>query len=280
MIIWLASYPKSGNTLLRSIISSYFYTNDGNFTFDLLKYTKQFPSKFYFQKLGIDIDNEIEMQKNYIEAQKLINSYNPLNFIKTHSSYKLEYHYNFTDHKNTLGMIYIVRDPRNVILSFSNHYEMSLEQSLKEMLSSSFTVGQKFKTDTPCFVGPWNNHYNSWKTEESKDKYLLIRYEDLINEKRKTIIKILEFISKLSQSKLVLDEKKLKNLLKTTDFFYLQNLEEKGNFNESMKEIKTGKKIKFFDKGPENQWKILLEDNFKNKIEASFKKEMLELGYL
>ena len=98
-------------------------------------------------------------------------------------------------------------------------------------------------------------------------------------KKKKTIIKILEFIAKISQSKLVLDEKKLENLIKTTDFIYLQNLEKKEKFNESMKEIKTGKKIKFFDKGPKNQWKNLLKDNLRKKIETVFKKEMEELGY-
>ena len=50
MIIWLSSYPKSGNTWLRSLLSSYFYTNDGSFNFNLLKNIDQFPSAPYFSK--------------------------------------------------------------------------------------------------------------------------------------------------------------------------------------------------------------------------------------
>ena len=48
MIIWIASYPKSGNTWLRSLLSSYLYTNDGKFEFNLLKNIDLFPSKKYF----------------------------------------------------------------------------------------------------------------------------------------------------------------------------------------------------------------------------------------
>ena len=50
MIIWLASYPKSGNTWLRSLLSSYFFTNDGSFNFNILKNIDQFPSAPYFSK--------------------------------------------------------------------------------------------------------------------------------------------------------------------------------------------------------------------------------------
>ena len=45
MIIWLASYPKSGNTWLRSLLSAYFFSQNGKFNFKLLKNIKQFSSK-------------------------------------------------------------------------------------------------------------------------------------------------------------------------------------------------------------------------------------------
>ena len=52
MIIWLTSYPKSGNTWVRSFLSAYYYSNDGRFSFELLKKIRQFPSKEFFdQKL-------------------------------------------------------------------------------------------------------------------------------------------------------------------------------------------------------------------------------------
>ena len=55
MFIWLASYPKSGNTLVRSLLTSYYFSEDGNFNFELIKNIKQFPHVGLFEKLGIDI---------------------------------------------------------------------------------------------------------------------------------------------------------------------------------------------------------------------------------
>lgn len=280
MIIWIASYPKSGNTLVRSILSSYLFTKDGNFKFELLNYIKQFPSRYIFDKINVDIDNKFEVEKNYIKAQKLINSFNKSNFLKTHSAYKLNYHYNFTNFENTLGAIYVVRDPRNVITSFSNHYDMSLEQSLEYMTSMSFYTGTEFKTDFPTYVGSWSYNYNSWKSEELKNKCLLIKYEDLINQKEDTIIQILQFIAKLSKIKLKLNKKKLENTIKTTDFQYLQNLEKEKGFGEAMTSKIKDKKIKFFYLGPKNNWKKILNEEIKKKIEINFKKEMIELGYI
>ena len=73
MIIWLASYPKSGNTLVRSLLSGYFFSKDGQFNFELLKTIDQFPHIKIFNQLGINLSDKKEVEKNYIEAQKLIN---------------------------------------------------------------------------------------------------------------------------------------------------------------------------------------------------------------
>ena len=73
MIIWLASYPKSGNTLTRSILSSYFFSKDGKFKFENLDKIKQFPLTNDFMSLGIDPNNEEEVFKNFINVQNFIN---------------------------------------------------------------------------------------------------------------------------------------------------------------------------------------------------------------
>ena len=58
MILWLASYPKSGNTLLRSILSSYFFSNDGVFKFENLYQISQFPLLKHFTSIGVDINDK------------------------------------------------------------------------------------------------------------------------------------------------------------------------------------------------------------------------------
>ena len=54
MIVWLASYPKSGNTLIRSMLSAYYFSSDGEYNFELVKNIRQFPSAALFEREGVD----------------------------------------------------------------------------------------------------------------------------------------------------------------------------------------------------------------------------------
>ena len=80
MIVWLASYPKSGNTLVRSMLAAYFFSNDGVYHFDLLRNIKQFPQIALFARMGINIQDEKEIIKNYIRVQESFNKKGVYNF--------------------------------------------------------------------------------------------------------------------------------------------------------------------------------------------------------
>ena len=112
------------------------------------------------------------------------------------------------------------------------------------------------------------------------EKYLLVKYEDLISDKEKTFINILKFIHKLGKINFVLDKNKLKNILDSTSFDKMQNLERDKGFKESVIKEKSGDKIKFFNLGPKNNWKKSLDLKIRKKIENSFEKELNELKYL
>ena len=279
MIIWLASYPKSGNTFLRSLLSSYYFSEDGNFTFDLLKNIQQFPSSELFDKIDINLNDKYEVAKNYIKTQELINKSNNLQFWKTHSSFcKMYNKFNFSDLNNSLGAIYLVRDPRNVITSFANHNSKKIDETTN-LLLNDLAIGNE-KNDVEVYMGSWAFNFNSWKIYKSSNKYLLVKYEDLVNNTKKVFISILEFINKLSNKNLFIDDNKVNKVIETTNFKYMKNLENNYGFSEAKINSETGKKVNFFNLGPNNDWKKLLEDKYKKKIENSFKKEMLELGYL
>jgi len=278
MIIWLASYPKSGNTLLRSILASYFFSKDGNFNFNHLNFINQFPTISQFSKLGIDTSNEKEIFRNFIEAQKLINKEEKsIKFLKTHSSLSKINNVNFTDFNNSLGAIYIVRDPRNVVTSFAHHYGLSIEQSTNIMIDEKKWLS---KTDITykTFLGSWNINYNSWK--QFKNNLLLIKYEDLVSKKKTTLLKIFKFIKNLTNNSFEIDMVKLNKSIKSTEFQKLKKLEEEKIFTESMIDNVTGKRRNFFRLGKANNWKLHLDEKFTTIIEHKFEKEMIELGYL
>jgi len=284
MFIWLASYPKSGNTLVRALLASYFFSKDGNFNFETIKNINQFPNSDLFEKIGIDIKNEKEVLKNYIKAQENINQKNSTQFLKTHS-YLFNIENNpFTDLNNTLGVIYIVRDPRNVVSSYAHHAAISIDEAAYQITNSIIWGGDlksnRVSDRTKVYLGSWSSNFHSWKSFKSIGKYLLIKYEDLINNKKETFIKILEFIHKLQKVDFTVDTPKLNNAIESTNFEKLKILEKEKGFIESKVDIKTGKKIPFFNLGANNNWKKILNPKIVDKIENSFKKEMVELGYL
>ena len=74
MIIWLASYPKSGNTWIRSFLSSILYTPNGETNLEGIKKLQQYPLKRQFDGLikeNFDLNN---LSKNWIKSQEIINS--------------------------------------------------------------------------------------------------------------------------------------------------------------------------------------------------------------
>ena len=287
MIIWLSSYPKSGNTLLRSMISAYFFTQDGNFNFKTLNKINQFPDFKLFKNYGINTSDHMEIVKNYINVQRQINTKdkNSIRFIKTHSGLRNINGYPFTDLNNSLGAIYIVRDPRSVAKSYANHNQMSLERASDRMLEDKATLGglknpineaDKILTH----MGSWSSNYESWKVFKKYNRYLLVKYEDMIKNKEKTFVTIIKFIHKLADLKFTIDGDKLKNILQTTSFEYMQKAEKNFGFEESVKTKKDSEKNTFFKYGPNINTPESLPAEIKNNLEASLKKEMEELGYL
>ena len=280
MIIWLASYPKSGNTWVRSIIASLIYTNNGIFDFSLLDKIKQFPSKIFFKDLSNNLSDFNEIAKHWITAQDFINLDNQVKFLKTHHIKCKIGQYNFTDKKNTLATIYIVRDPRNLVSSISNHYSKSLKDSKDFLLTPKFIAG--FKKDgglerdsIKTLLGTWKEHYKYWK--KNNENFLLIKYEDLIKDTNSELIKIINFLKKFI--KIETNEIKIKNILDTTNFKYLKNLEKEGKFNENAYE-NINKKKEFFHLGPNNNWENILKNKIKDEIEEKLSSEMKELGYI
>ena len=127
------------------------------------------------------------------------------------------------------------------------------------------------------FLSSWSENYNSWK--QLKDKCLFIKYEDLVNKKKTTLLRIFRFIEKISSSKLEINMVKLNKSIKSTEFENMKSLEERYSFPESMIDKVTGGRKKFFNLGPKNNWKRTLDSKNKILIEKNFEKEMNELGY-
>ena len=272
MIIWLASYPKSGNTMLRTMLSSYLFTEDGSFNFDIMKNIKQFPNWAVYENLGVNYKDINEVIKNSIRVQESFNKKDSVGFVKTHNMlFNFNRKFPFTNLENTLGVVYIVRDPRNVVLSYARHLKISPKETVKFMT--------KGKANEMFLMGNWAENFISWKSFQNYNKYLLIKYEDLVSKREETFQKILQFIFKLRNINFTLDSNKMGTVLKNTTFEKLKNLEKEKGFRESIKGD-DGKQIPFFDKGKSRDWSKTLDKNLIKEIENCFENEMKELKYL
>ena len=274
MIIWCASYPKSGNTWVRAILSALLYSKDGIFNFNLLHEVNQFPIRSSFKDFINDYTDLKKISQYWIKAQEKINSDGKLRILKTHNGNYNFLGNDFTNKKNTLGVIYIVRDPRNIAASISNHYMLNMEESVNFMLDEKKTIFSTIKSDTTeeniiNLLCSWKDHYNSWKIASN---LILIKYEDLLSDTKSQINRLSMFLKKFG--KFESSDKKINNIIKTTSFEILKKNEENEGFEEAHSHTK------FFNLGPKNIWKNVLNEKLIYRIEKNFKKEMEELNYL
>ena len=280
MIIWLASYPKSGNTWLRMFLKSYYQKPGTKFgleksALDDFKTHGGFPDLNLLKRLKINYNKFPEIVRNWETMQDYINLNKRTNFVKTHNSMCTVGPYKFTTNRNTKGGIYLIRDPRDVLVSYSNHTGYDYEKTFKSMCSSDNyetpNTGIKNNKFHKALLGSWSDHYNSWKSYKSS-KILIIKYEDMISDSYSSFRKIINYLSQIDDLKL--DEGKLNNAIKQTEFKELQKLEKKEGFSEK------GVGELFFKRGKVGSWKNELSTNLTNQIEKIFYKEMVELGYI
>ena len=282
MIFWVASYPKSGNTWLRALLCSYYYSENGTFDQKLLRKIDQFPQKRYYSNFNYDQTIVTDTSKFWIKAQEIINLDKKVKFFKTHNILGGLNGNQFTDSKNTIGSIYIVRDPRNVITSLKNHYEINNSEALEFMLNKNkYIYDYHTKNDYSDFqlISSWENNYRSWKNQKNI-LVKFIKYEDLYNKTYEVFKDLVEFINMTCKNKNKFDKNKAQKAIYSSSFDKLKSIENKNVFSESVLSKIGAKKISFFHLGPKNNWKNIFDKSYQNKLNLTFESNLKELNYI
>lgn len=291
-IFWICSYPKSGNTLVRAILTGLFFSNDGKVKFDNMRNIGLFETtrrlnfiksinKEDFYNLG-----DLKILSKYwqkIQTNQELKIEKGFGFLKTHSSLVSIKENLFTSKEITKGYIYIIRDPRDLCISWAYHSNYSIDESINFLCNPLSVLKWANKSKYSIipknifplqFISSWDEHVKSWTKNDIKVPKLIIKYEDLISNKRMIIKEIIEFFDKNYGIKINNTKTKLENILKTTSFNYMKQMEAKSDFDEAMPWSN------FFREGKKHQWKTILNKKQQSKIIENFKEYMRMFDYL
>ena len=271
--IFLASYPKSGNTWMRAIISN-LYNFDKDFNLKTLKSIPLLSIKKNFDEFENKIysDNNVLhfdwVSENIIDCQKILNKKsNHLNIFKTHSVR----HKKFTNENVNAGFIYIIRDPRDVVISFKNFSGKSLDKIINELLFEKKNIINT--NGAHELFSTWELNVLSWLNYKTVPR-LIIRYEDLKVNIKEVVIKVIEFLNKTHRIKLNLSDADIDQIIENTNFNNLKKIENKYGFDESSEHSR------FFRSGTSNQWKDILSKTKLGLIENNLETLMKHFNYI
>jgi len=271
--ILLVSYPKSGNTWLRAIISNLLIKKN-DFSLNDLKQIQLLSSKKnfkHFKNIPYDQEGDINFNwtsDNIIKCQNILNKQNISHkFYKSHSVR----HKKFTNETVNLGFIYIVRDPRDVVISLSKFAGGSIDRAIHEILYSSYSVARA--NGVKELLSTWDLHINSWREYKTVSR-LFLKYEDLLNQTSDSILKIIEFINNITSNSILANDIDIKKIIENTNFSNLKKLEKTNGFNEA------SKYSNFFRSGKQNQWKDILNIDQRRLIETKFGQIMKYFNYI
>jgi hypothetical protein len=273
-ILWIASYPKSGNTLMRAIISSLVYTEDGVFDFDLFKKISLLDTNpFYDFVKNLNIDdynnlNNLKISSKYWKtAQQKFEEKTSNIIFKTHAANLMYGKNKYTTSNTSFGAIYLIRDPRDIPSSYSYHQEKSIDGILSDMINKSTTItNPKMNISVP--LSSWDVHVKSWELLETPK--LIIKFEDLVNNTKKIIEVVSNFLEFL-KIEFSCNNMKVENIYKSTQFKKLKSEEEEKGYP-------LGTNKNFFRKG-------LTKNHNLNKIQIqkildNFESTMKKYNYL
>ena len=143
--------------------------------------------------------------------------------------------------------------------------------AIEAMLYNNKNYASHHKTNE--LISTWKQHLSSWDKFNSVPR-LFIKYEDMLDNTKKILLHIINFINSLTNLSIKKNNDFLENILNTTSFNYLQLLEKNIGFNEA-----TNNSL-FFRKGISNQWKTVLSQNQKDLMQNELEIPMKQLGYL
>ncbi len=276
-IVWLASYPKSGNTWVRALLGAYTAETAESIDINQLGSGPIASSLEVFDELlGVSAADltmeEIERYRPGVYVQRAAALSAPA-FIKVHDAFTLTVVGEpLFPLEVACGVVYVVRNPLDIAASFAFHGGTSIDTSIDRLCSESFIMSKSkgaAADQLPQRLGSWSSHVRSW-LDESGLRTLVVRYEDLHDDAVSVLRQIAEF------SGLPLDEARLEGAASAASFDRLQAQEASAGFRERA----TRATAPFFRKGQVGSWRTELSEAQSARIVDAHAPTMRRFGYL
>jgi len=271
-ILWLASYPKSGNTWLRAFLANYLL--DARTPQDI----NALPD-FVYGDMRVDyyeqLSGKSQADLTWPEINKLrprvhrflANARQGTVLVKTHNVLSAIDDIPTITPEVTFGAIYVVRNPLDVAVSFSHHYGLTMEQGAKAICFKPLEIKAK-DGHILQVVSDWSTNVRSWLN--APGLYLkVLKYEDMTAAPSKTFSAVLDFL------KLQKQREKLKRAIRYSSFKVLSGQERQTGFIE-----RPANAERFFRKGKIGSWRNELAAEQVDLIVRCHKDMMTEMGYL
>lgn len=271
-IVWLASYPKSGNTWMRVFLANYVLNRPEPVDINELKsFTFGEHHIEYFERVSgqaaADLD-DVALNRLRPEVQRMIfREAKGIAFTKTHSAITALNGIPTILPEVTEGAIYIIRNPLDVAVSYAHHIGVGYDEAVAAMGNSD---NQLATTDKFIFqvLGSWSDHVLSWTTAPGL-RPLVVRYEDMLRTPEKAFGLVEQFL------RVRPDPERLRKAIRFSSFETLSEQEKKHGFVEASKKAE-----RFFRKGETGGWRRELTPAQVETIIADHRGYMSRFGYL
>jgi len=276
-IVWLASYPKSGNTWLRVFLYQYTRIMAGAprdpDELNHLDRSSGYEAKLYglFTQL-LEKPLETASLEEVMSVRALVQltaaeRYDGLLLLKTHNLLGEIKGMPTVNLAVSAGAVYIVRDPRDVAPSLALHLGCNIDQAIVAMRTRAFATDNQKETAFEIW-STWSEHVGSW-TAAPNPAILVVRYEDLLAKPTETFTSILRHLGQRG------DEATIAEAIELSSFDKLKRQEEKGGFRE-----RSARADRFFVSGKAGGWRDKLTGTQANRIMLDHREMMARFGYL
>ena len=270
-LVWLASYPKSGNTWLRAFLANYFIAGPGPVPINAMQRISSGDSSApSYAELGrcdparLTPAQVVALRQRHLER---IAGNAPVNFIKTHCINRKIGPNPLVPGRLTRAAIYIIRDPRDMVLSYADHFGLDAARAVAAIASAQNRVPGNQKT-VMQWLGNWSDHVRTW-TRARDFPVLTLRYEDMLDDPAAAFLKVLKLIDA------PVDQDALDQAVEHSSFGALSAQEAATGFRE-----RGPKQERFFRKGTSGQWREQLKPELAERIAADHGAAMQRHGYL